>query len=352
MSHPERLGPSGGDPAGAIAEPPSVNGNSSESLAEFAARFGLTQSAARPTLGKYIRDVWQRRTFIWSFASSKSMSMYTASRLGQLWQVLTPLLNAMVYYLIFGVLLQRKGDVTAYIPFLVTGVFVMGFTQRSMTAGAKSIGNNLSLIRALHFPRATLPFAYVVVEAQQLAVSLGVLAVIVLAFGEPITWYWLLIVPAVLLQMGFNIGLGLVMARSGAFVRDVQQLLPFITRTWLYFSGVIFGMWTLAAHAPAWAMRILEANPGSVYIELVRRSLMASYRTDLATKQANYLQLCKSAPGLVDKAQEQAYAACKQYDALVAMGHTVWYYGIGWAVVVFVLGFWYFYRAEERYGRG
>jgi teichoic acid transport system permease protein len=352
MSHPERLGPSGGDPASVIAEPPSVNGNSSESLADFAARFGLTQSAARPTLGTYIRDVWQRRTFIWNFASSKSMATYTSSRLGQLWQVLTPLLNAGVYYLIFGVLLQRKGDVTAYIPFLVTGVFVMGFTQRSMTAGAKSVSNNLSLIRALHFPRAALPFTYVIVELQQLVISLGVLALIVLALGEPITWNWLLVVPATLLQLSFNIGLSLVIARTGAFVRDIQQLLPFILRTWFYFSGVFFGMWTLAAHAPNWAMRILEANPGSVYIELSRRSFMASYRTDLATKKANYLAQCNSAPGLVGKAHQQALGACHQYDALVSMGHTAWFYGIAWAVVAFTLGFWYFYRAEERYGRG
>lgn len=352
MSHPERLGPSGGDSAGVTAEPPSVNGTSGESLVEFAARFGLTQSAARPTLGRYIRDVWQRRTFIWSFASSKSMSMYTSSRLGQLWQVLTPLLNAVVYYLIFGVLLQRKGDVNEYIPFLVTGVFVMGFTQRSMTAGARSVGNNLSLIRALHFPRAALPFAYVIVEAQQLVISLGVLAVIVLALGEPITWHWLLILPAVLLQLSFNIGLSLMIARTGAFVRDIQQLLPFILRTWFYFSGVFFGMWTLAAHAPAWAMRILEANPGSVYIELARRSFMASYRNDLAAKQAAFLQQCNTAPSLTGKAHDQALAACGQHDALVAMGHTVWIYGIGWAVLAFALGFWYFYRAEERYGRG
>ena len=319
MSHPERLGSPGGEQAGAIAANPSMNGNSGESLVEFATRYGLTQSAARPSLSAYIGQVWQRRTFIWNFASSKSMSMYTSSRLGQLWQVLTPLLNAGIYYLIFGVLLQQKRGVTDYIPFLVTGVFIMSFCQRSLTAGAKSIGDNLSLIRALHFPRASLPFAYVIVELQHLLIAMGVLVVIVLGFGEFPTWHWLLIVPALLLQLIFNIGASLIIARMGAFVRDIQQLLPFILRTWFYASGIFFMTAEKTKGHPTIG-KILEANPASVFVELSRTSLLGSYRGDLAKH------------GWVH--------------------HHLWLYAIGWAVVTFVGGFWYFYRAEERYGRG
>jgi teichoic acid transport system permease protein len=345
MSHPERLSSSGGEHVGAIAAPPPMNGKSGESLAQLASRYGLTQSAARPPLGKYIRDVWQRRMFIWNFASSKSMSMYTTSQLGQLWQVLTPLLNACIYYLIFGALLQQKRGISDYIPFLVTGVFVFSFSQRSMTAGAKSIGNNLSLIRALHFPRASLPFAYVIVELQHLLVAMGVLVVIVLGFGELPTWHWILIVPALALQLIFNIGASLFIARLGAFVRDIQQLLPFILRTWFYFSGIFFGMWVLAAKAPTWAMKILELNPGSVYVELARRSLLASYRDDLTAKQSEFLKLCEAGG-------PKASGYCAQHAELVTMNQTVWIYAIGWAVIAFMGGFYYFYRAEERFGRG
>ncbi|GAA2082850.1 ABC transporter permease [Actinomadura alba] len=324
MSHPERLSPPGGEPVDAIAKPPSPNGKSSESLTEFAARYGLTQSAARPPMSRYIRDVWQRRSFIWNFASAKSMSMYTSSRLGQLWQVLTPLLNAGVYYVIFGLLLQSNRGVTNFPAFLITGVFVFSFTQRSLTAGARSIGNNLSLIRALHFPRATLPFAFVIVELQHLMVAMGVLMVIVVATGEMPTFAWLLLIPALMLQLLFNIGISLIIARIGAFSRDIQQLLPFVTRSWLYFSGIFFMTAGLANRDSLkdhpWVGKILEANPGSVYIELIRTSLLESYPKDLAKFGWGH--------------------------------HHLWLYGLGWALVAFVGGFWYFYRAEERYGRG
>jgi teichoic acid transport system permease protein len=296
----------------------------STDLAEFAARHGLNRRAARPPLTRYIAELWQRRTFIWNFATAKSMSMYTASRLGQVWQVLTPLLNAGVYYLVFGLLLGTNKGITNYPAFLITGVFVFTFTQRSLTAGAKSIANNLSLIRALHFPRAALPFAHVIVELQQLLISMVVLLVLVVVTGEPVTWSFLLLVPALALQLVFNMGISLAIARLGGFVRDIQQLLPFMTRTWLYMSGVFFLVpqksQTLIDNGWGWVAGILEANPGAVYIELVRTALLDTYHSDI-----------------------------RPYDVNTAH---LWLYAVVWAVVAFIGGFWYFYRAEERYGRG
>ncbi|MEV5830723.1 ABC transporter permease [Spirillospora sp. NPDC052242] len=323
MSHPERLGSPGGESVGTIAEPPHVN----EKLSDYAARHGLRQSAARPPLRKYIRDVWARRNFIWAFASAKNISMYSDSRLGQVWQVLTPLLNAAVYYLIFGLLLKLSRGIPDFIPFLVTGVFLFGFTQRSVTAGSKSVGDNLSLIRALHFPRATLPLAIAVVELQQLLLSLIVLFAIILAFGEPITLYMLLFIPILMLQLMFNVGISMVMARLGAFNRDITQLLPFVMRTWLYASGVIFSLPQLMNSSSLlkdhpWLTEVLEANPAYVFLELARHALLGEYR--------NYVETSLG---------------------MTSMGQ-LWLYAVGWGVAMLIGGFYFFYRAEERYGRG
>jgi teichoic acid transport system permease protein len=323
MSHPERLSPAGGGSASTVSKPPRINGNGGgQSLAEFAIQNGLSQSAARPPIRHYLRQLWQRRHFIWTFASSKSISMYTTARLGQVWQVLTPLLNAGVYYLIFGVLLPTSRGLPDFIPFLVTGVFVFTFTQRSVNTGAKSVGDNLSLIRALHFPRASLPFAYVILELQQLMMSLVVLFVIVLAMGEPLTLHWLLLIPVILMQLSFNIGISLVVARLGAFARDITQLLPFVLRSWFYFSGVIFSVAKLQDRFSdhPWVVKLLEINPGYVYVELSRHALLAKYR--------------------------------KYVEGLHHPTAHLWWYALIWAVAMLIGGFLFFYRAEERYGRG
>ncbi len=60
-------------------------------------------------------------------------------------------------------------------------MFIFGFTERSIVVGSTVMRANIALIRALHFPRACLPLAYVLVEFQQLLLSLLVLFTIVLA---------------------------------------------------------------------------------------------------------------------------------------------------------------------------
>src|SRR5215468_5631992 len=195
-----------------------------ESLAEMAARHGLRPSSARPTLASYLRKVWERRHFIVAYATARNVSMYTEARLGQLWQVLTPLLNSAVYYLIFGILFKANRGISNYTAFLVTGVFIFAFTERSIVTGSTVMRANMTLIRALHFPRACLPLAYVLVEFQQLLLSMLVLFAIVLGTGEPLTWYLLLLIPTLVLQATFNVGAALIMARFGAGAQDISQL--------------------------------------------------------------------------------------------------------------------------------
>ncbi|UED87658.1 ABC transporter permease [Streptomyces profundus] len=287
-------------------------------LAELAARHGLSVSGARPSLPQYIRQLWGRRYFILAFSQAKLMAQYSQAKLGQLWQVFTPLLNALVYFLIFGLLLGARADMTnrEYIPFLVTGVFVFTFTQQSVLSGVKSISGNLGLVRALHFPRASLPISFSLQQLQQLLYSMIVLVIIVVSFGHFPSWTWFLVVPVLLLQLVFNLGLAMIMARMGSSTPDLAQLMPFVLRTWMYASGVMFplGYMVERADGPAWLGDVLEANPAAVYMDLMRDALI---------------------DGLYD-------------DSMLA----TWLFAVGWALVVGIGGFLYFWKAEERYGRG
>jgi teichoic acid transport system permease protein len=283
--------------------------------AALAERYGLTKSSLRPTLAAYLRELWSRRKFVVSYATARTYAMYAGARLGSVWQVLTPLLNAAVYYLAFGVLLGTKNGIDNYVAFLLSGIFVFTYTQRCMTEGSRSLALNLSLIRTLHFPRATLPLAYVLNELNQMLVSMGILFVIV-GVTDGLAWRWLLVVPALLLQTMFNIGMTLIFARIGTFISDVSQLLPFITRTWLYASGIFFSLPAklTQADAPDWVIQVLAFNPISAYIDIIRRSLLEEHEVN-------------------------------------QLPHA-WAIAIGWSVVVLAGGFVYFWRAEDRYGRG
>ena len=323
-----------------------------EPLPELAARHGLKPSAERPRPLAYLKQIWQRRAFIVAFATARNVAMYSEARLGQVWQILTPLLNAAVYFLIFGVILDTRRGVPNFIPFLVTGIFIFNFTQRSFIISSRVINDSLPLIRALHFPRACLPLAYILIELQQMVISMVVLVAIVLGFGEPLTWYWLLAVPAIALQSVFNVGVGLILARIGAGVEDVSQLIPFIVRTWLYVSGVMFfipALRTLFFHEKL--SYLLQINPAAVYISLVRNSLLESLRNEIASYQPYNRHLCQLAVGNRHLGIPP-HPALLDHCHLVVGNTSLWLYGIGWALLAVVVGFFVFWRAEVTYGRG
>jgi teichoic acid transport system permease protein len=346
-------------------------------LAALAAQYGLRPSAQRPTIGTYLGELARRWNFIMGFATARNVAMYTEAKLGQLWQVLAPLLNAGVYFLIFGLIIKGVSrGVPDYLPFLVTGVFVFSFTQRTFISTSKVITDSLPLIRALKFPRAALPLAYVMIELQQMLLSMAVLFVLILAEREPLTWHWLLVVPALLLQTMFNAGIGMFAARTGARVNDFAQLLPFLMRTWLYLSGVIYSIQLFVAeHAQhhGWVTTLLQLNPAAVFITLVRQSLLKSQRESAFGAHHFNAAKCYAWAGRTTRpagvTHAQWAAAQSQVKKGLPLDHPLsqfgsaychptyisshlWLFALGWGLLALLLGFWYFWRKEVNYGRG
>jgi teichoic acid transport system permease protein len=185
----------------------------------------------------------------------------------------------------------------------------------------------------------------VLVEFQQLLLSLLVLFAIVLGTREPLTWYWLLLIPALLMQATFNMGAALILARVGSGAQDISQLVPFLLRVWRYFCGVMYSIDSLPAALPGWAKDVLSVNPAAVYISLTRYAIMATIRAD--------------APGAKPyDATRCALFTAKKVPALQAYCHPdilpadLWLAGAGWAIVTLAAGVLFFWQAETRYGRG
>ncbi|MEU9381872.1 ABC transporter permease [Streptomyces sp. NPDC048279] len=284
---------------------------------QLAARYGLTVSGARPSLVEYVRQLWGRRHFVLAFSQAKLTAQYSQAKLGQVWQVATPLLNAAVYYFIFGVILHASRGMSQdiYIPFLVTGVFTFTFTQSSIMTGVRAISGNLGLVRALHFPRAALPVSFALQQLQQLLFSMIVMIAVVIGFGTTPGLSWLLVLPTLVLLFLFNTGLAMIVARLGAKTPDLAQLMPFVLRTWMYMSGVMFSISKMMEHRPEWARLLLQVNPAAVFMDLMRFALIDGYGSENLPPH-------------------------------------VWAVALAWALVVFAGGFVYFWKAEERYGRG
>lgn len=294
-----------------------LSGPTASAQARLAAQHGLSVAGARPKFGTYVRQVWKYRDFTTSFATAGVVAGLNGHRLGRMWQVLTPLTNAAVYYLIFGIILRSDRGVHDFIAYLCIGVFFFTFTSASVSQGVTAITRNIGLVRVLQFPRASLPLSSTISQLQNLLASLIVLVGIILIRGEPIKWSWLLVIPVLALQTIFNTGLAMTFARVGNKITDLKQVIPFVMRVWMYSSGVMYAASNFDEHLPSVAAKIAEINPIVVYLEILRQSLLSGEK------------------GIMTMPWSQ-----------------LWFYGIAWAVIIGVGGFIYFWHGEQEYGRG
>ena len=273
---------------------------------------GLQRVGARPGFVDYVVQVWNYREFVFYDAKSRVQSGNRRDRLGSIWLILNPVLNGLTYFLIFGLLLRTGRGIENFIGYLVIGIFLFQYSSRAITNGARSIQQNRSVIQAFSFPRATLPIA---VNLRELLANIPVfivmvLIVLVLPPTEEISWLGLLIIPALLLQSIFNLGVGLILARIISKVNDVVHLLSFALRAWM-FSSAVFYSYDRFIDQPV-MLEIIKLNPLFNVLDIVRDVLLYNTLPDW---------------------QSWAVLSC-------------------WALGALAIGSVYFWRAEETYGRG
>ncbi|MGW9825564.1 teichoic acid transport system permease protein [Brevibacterium pityocampae] len=279
------------------------------SMSELAAANSLERVGARPSLSSYLGEVWRRRDFTYSLAKYRIQSENERNRLGMLWVVLRPILSAMVYGLVFGLILagQRPEN---FVPFLIIGVFFLEFFNTSMNGGAKSIISNTALVQSLPFPRMVLPIATVLQNLLNFMPTLLLMFVLTMLWGARPSLYWFLFIPLIALFYLFNQGVALIFARLTVHVRDLSQFVPFISRLIFYTSGVFFDPRTVLEPYPT--LQALYAwHPLNEVLSIARGILLDEY-----TIPWDY-----------------------------------WWKLAIWAVVILVVGTVFFWKAEERYGR-
>ncbi|GLI30859.1 MULTISPECIES: ABC transporter permease [Brachybacterium] len=296
---------------------PRLTSAESEALA---ARAGLDEMGVRPPLGRYIKQVWQRRSFIWNLSASRAYSRNQGSYLGQAWAILRPVLDAAVYVIIFGFLFHSSAPgIENRAAFITIGTFTYSLFQTSVMSGLNSVPTNLQLIRSHKFPRAVVPLATVMTETVLFAPILVAMTAVVLVTGVlpgmgvvvP-TWSWLTLPFAAVLLAVFSAGVAMFFARLGARAPDIANAMPFILTLGRYASGAMF---LISAMVPdeLWLKPLLLHQPVAIYLELFR--------------------------------------AAFGNEPLIPMTAGLWLEATAWAVGVFAIGFLYFWRAEETYGR-
>lgn len=234
---------------------------------EEAERAGLIPLGVRPSIPRYLDELWKRREFIRliPLGELRARNMHTA--LGSIWHILNPLLLAAVFFFIFGVVFPfGRAGIENYPAFLVSGIFVYYFTQRTMQQGARAVVNDVKLLQNVNFPAAVLPISALISEGIGHLFSLGAMFVFFAITDVPVSLGWLLVFLVAALQSVFSLGLAFVTSRLTVHFRDTEQLLPYVLRITFYLSGAIFPLDDIGGTVGT----ILRLNPLYVFIKATR----------------------------------------------------------------------------------
>ncbi|MEY2677268.1 MAG: hypothetical protein RIT51_99 [Actinomycetota bacterium] len=280
------------------------------SNAEYAAKHGLKRVGARPPFFAYIKESWGRREFAWTLSSYTNQAQNARNRLGRWWMILTPAMQGAMYGLIFGIILGAENRPVHFIEYLFAGVFLFSFLQGTFMSGATSVTSNAGLVKSLSFPRVLLPLSATIQQFINLVPQLGLLILTILAFGNPITWEWLLFIPAIALVVLFGAGSSMLAARLTVQFADLNKVIPFAFRLIFYSSGIFYSIDKILEQYPV-ALEIMKYNPYSAFINLVRGILI------------------------------------RDYDATAEL----WLLCAGWAILLPLISVVLFWKVEERHGR-
>lgn len=226
-----------------------------------------------------VREIWRYRELLVQLVRKELKVRYKDSALGFFWTLLRPLLYLLVYSVAIGYFLGSSRAIPDFGVYLFTGLLAWNLFTDIIGGCTGSIVGNAGLVKKVYFPRELFPLAVVGAALVNLC-----LQVVVLIIGYLATHSWPhlndfgLIPLALLVVVTFAAGLGLLLAASNVYLRDIGYLVDVGLLLWFWMTPIVYD-WTkvhdqlVVNHHLEWAFQIYLANPVADVVLAFQRAL-------------------------------------------------------------------------------
>lgn len=269
----------------------------------------ISAQTARRAVWRPLLELPRRLDLILSLTKRELAARYKGSVLGILWAILTPLVMIAIFTVIFAGIFKAKFNATDspwdYALYLFCGLLPWNAFQESLNLSANSVVNQANLVKRVVFPLETLPVAQTLAAiASQMFGTVALLLGIVLIRHElhlTTLYLPLLLIP----QLVLTLGGAWLLASLGVFIRDIVPGIGLVLTAWMYLTPIIYPETIVPdAYRP-----FINLNPFTPLVRSYRRIMMDGAGPDWA--------------GLA--------------------------YFSAFAVIVFVLGYWWFARTRRNF---
>jgi len=217
------------------------------------------------------KELYDYREMIYMLVRREIRGRYKGSVLGFFWTFLNPLLQFVVYAVVFSVLL--RSDIEKFYVYMFVAFIPWFFFSTAIPQGANCILTHNTMVQKIYFPRMVLPISTVLTGFVNMLLS-EIVVFIVLILSGFIPSYHVIALPVVMLvQLMFVLGIVLIVSALTVYFRDLSHILDIIVMLWFYLTPVVYSIDII----PEQFRGFIYLNPMTGIIECYRSILY--YRT-------------------------------------------------------------------------
>jgi lipopolysaccharide transport system permease protein len=187
-----------------------------------------------------LRELWCFRELLAQLVWRDVKVRYKQTVLGAAWALLQPALMMVVFTICFSRLAGLPSNDIPYPLFVYAGLLPWTFFAGGITSAGNSLIGSEQLITKIYFPRLAIPFAAAATAAVDFVVAFGLLALLMIVYGVPLTAF-VLLVPLFfgLIALG-ALGIGTLLAALTVAYRDFRYATPFLVQIWMFATPTIY----------------------------------------------------------------------------------------------------------------
>lgn len=227
---------------------------------------------------KKIKELYAYRQMIISLVQRELRGRYKGSVLGFLWTFINPLLQLVVYTMVFSVIMRN--DIEKYYMFLFVALVPWSLISAAMVNGSTCIVSTPDMVKKIYFPREVLPLANTVSNFVNMLLCFVVVFVVLIVTGFGVNPQALLYMPIIMIvEFVLALGIALLTSALTVYMRDVAYILSIIAMAWQFLTPVMYSSDTV----PEELLPIFRMNPMTPVIEAYRDILYYKVCPDLST---------------------------------------------------------------------
>lgn len=229
----------------------------------------------KPRLGWQIinfRELKEYRDLFFFLVWRDIKVMYAQTILGFLWAIFQPVLQIVVFTVVFGKVAKVSTDGIPYVLFSSVAIIPWTYISQSMNQSSESLVKDQNILGKIYFPRLLFPMTSILARLIDFCISILVIIGVCIYYHVMPTWRLLLFPVFVLLMMSLSLGVGTWLSAMAIRYRDVKYAMGFLIRMLMYTAPIVYS----ASSIPIRYRHIYSLNPIVGVIEGFRACLLGT----------------------------------------------------------------------------